>query len=60
VSDAGIEKAQVSGFVGLYLTEGTPLVREVGYIPLQPSQYDEELDKVQALKAAQSTGAATN
>ncbi len=60
VSAAGIEKPQVSAFVDFYLTEGTPLVREVGYIPLQPGQYDEELDKVEALRAAQSMGAETN
>jgi phosphate transport system substrate-binding protein len=53
ISDAGLEKPQVSAFVDFYLTEGTPLVREVGYIQLQPSQYEEELAKVQALKEAQ-------
>ena len=53
ISDAGLEKPQVSAFVDFYLTEGTPLVREVGYIQLQPSQYEEEMAKVQALKEAQ-------
>ncbi len=53
ISDAGLEKPQVSAFVDFSLTDGTPLVREVGYIQLQPSQYEEELAKVQALKEAQ-------
>ncbi len=53
ISDTGLEKPQVSAFVDFYLTDGTPLVREVGYIQLQPSQYEEELAKVQALRGTE-------
>ena len=49
VSDVGLAKPQVEAFVQFHLQEGAELVRSVGYIPLQPAQYDEELAKVRQL-----------
>ncbi|HUO99943.1 MAG TPA: PstS family phosphate ABC transporter substrate-binding protein [Gemmatimonadota bacterium] len=49
VSDQGIAKPQVEAFVEFALTEGAELVRSVGYIPLQPEQYEAEMDAVRRL-----------
>ncbi|MBW3661155.1 MAG: PstS family phosphate ABC transporter substrate-binding protein [Gemmatimonadetes bacterium] len=49
VSDRGLAKAQVREFVEFYLTEGSELVRAVGYVPLDPDQYQDELEKVRGL-----------
>ncbi|MGH7549936.1 MAG: PstS family phosphate ABC transporter substrate-binding protein [Gemmatimonadota bacterium] len=46
VSDRGLAKPQVAEFVRFYLEEGAELVRAVGYIPLQPAQYEEEREKL--------------
>ena len=57
VSDVGLAKPQVEAFVEYYLQQGPELVRSVGYIPLQPEQYAEELDKVRQLASdAPATG----
>ncbi|MGH7570702.1 MAG: PstS family phosphate ABC transporter substrate-binding protein [Gemmatimonadota bacterium] len=52
VSDRGMAKPQVEEFVRFYLGEGPELVRAVGYIPLQPAQYEEELAKLPAAAPA--------
>ncbi|HKY61082.1 MAG TPA: PstS family phosphate ABC transporter substrate-binding protein [Gemmatimonadota bacterium] len=49
VSDVGLAKPQVEAFVEFHLQEGAELVRSVGYIPLQPEQYADELAKVRQL-----------
>ena len=49
VSDVGLAKPQVEAFVEFHLEEGAELVRSVGYIPLQPEQYADELAKVRQL-----------
>ena len=35
-----LDRAEVSSFLDFYLTKGTALVREVGYIPLTEREYD--------------------
>jgi phosphate transport system substrate-binding protein len=35
-----LDRAEVASFVDFYLTKGTALVREVGYIPLTDREYD--------------------
>lgn len=47
-----LEKEEVKGFVDFYLTQGSPLVREVGYIPLS----DREYALVQGRFAAKTAG----
>jgi phosphate transport system substrate-binding protein len=49
VSDVGLAKPQVEAFVEFHLQEGAELVRSVGYIPLQPEQYADELAEVREL-----------
>jgi phosphate transport system substrate-binding protein len=56
VSDLGLAKPQVEAFVEYHLQQGPELVRSVGYIPLQPDQYAEELDKVRQLAGAPAAG----
>jgi phosphate transport system substrate-binding protein len=57
VSDVGLAKPQVEAFVEYHLQEGAELVRSVGYIPLQPEQYAEEIEKVRQLGSdAPATG----
>ncbi|MGH7542950.1 MAG: hypothetical protein ACREK7_03340, partial [Gemmatimonadota bacterium] len=46
VSDDGLAKPQVRRFVEFYLQEGADLVRDVGYVPLRPEQYEAELAKI--------------
>jgi phosphate transport system substrate-binding protein len=52
VSDVGLAKPQVEAFVEYHLQQGADLVRSVGYIPLQPEQYADELEKVRQLAPA--------
>jgi phosphate transport system substrate-binding protein len=59
VSDRGLAKPQVEAFVEYHLQQGPELVRSVGYIPLQPDQYAEELDKVRQLAGAPAAGDTT-
>ncbi|MGH7588513.1 MAG: PstS family phosphate ABC transporter substrate-binding protein [Gemmatimonadota bacterium] len=54
VSDRGLAQPQVEAFVEFFLQEGPELVRAVGYIPLQPEQYEAELAKI---SGADTTGA---
>ncbi|HET6341007.1 MAG TPA: PstS family phosphate ABC transporter substrate-binding protein [Gemmatimonadota bacterium] len=54
VSDRALAKPQVEAFVEFFLQEGPELVRAVGYIPLQPDQYEAELAKI---SGADTTGA---
>jgi phosphate transport system substrate-binding protein len=56
VSDVGLAKPQVQAFVEYYLQQGAELVRSVGYIPLQPDQYAQELDEVRQLAAEAAGG----
>ncbi|HUP18366.1 MAG TPA: PstS family phosphate ABC transporter substrate-binding protein [Gemmatimonadota bacterium] len=58
VSDRGLEKEAVREFFDFALTEGAELVRSVGYIPLKPEQYEEELAEVRALAEDGGTGPA--
>jgi phosphate transport system substrate-binding protein len=53
-SDVGLAKPQVEAFVEYHLQEGPALVRSVGYIPLQPAQYAEELEKVRELAGGEA------
>ncbi len=57
VSDRGLEKEAVREFLEFSLTEGSELVRSVGYVPLTDEQYGDELAKVEAL-AGGAAGAA--
>ncbi len=59
VSDRGLAKPQVEAFVEFHLQEGADLVRSVGYIPLQPEQYAEELAKVRQLAGGAAETAPT-
>ena len=47
-----LDRAEVKNFVDFYLEKGMPLVREVGYIPLTPKEYE----LVRARFAARKTG----
>ncbi len=47
-----LDRAEVKNFVDFYLAEGNALVREVGYIPLTPKEYE----LVRARFAARKTG----
>jgi len=40
VSTASLDRPEVQAFVDFYLTDGADLVREVGYVPLSPHEYD--------------------
>ncbi|MBZ4663790.1 MAG: PstS family phosphate transporter substrate-binding protein [Caloramator sp.] len=46
VSNKALERAEVKEFVKFYLTKGKDLVKEVGYIPMEDSKYQEELNKI--------------
>ena len=35
-----LDRPEIQAFLDFYLTEGVPLVREVGYIPLSQTEYD--------------------
>jgi phosphate transport system substrate-binding protein len=58
VSDRGLAKPQVEAFVEFHLQDGAELVRSVGYIPLQPEQYADELAKVRELAGGAETAPA--
>lgn len=45
-SSKSLERPEVKEFVKFYLTEGRPLVSEVGYVQLPASMYEEGLAKV--------------
>lgn len=46
VNNKSLERAEVKEFVKFYLTKAKDLVKEVGYIPLQDSKYQEQLSKI--------------
>ena len=46
VNTESLKKQEVREFVQFYLTEGVPLVAEVGYVPLPPADYDEAVRRV--------------
>jgi phosphate transport system substrate-binding protein len=46
VTKSALEKAHVRAYVEFYLTEGTALIPEVGYVQLDPSLYEKELAKL--------------
>ncbi|WDC85497.1 PstS family phosphate ABC transporter substrate-binding protein [Caloramator sp. mosi_1] len=46
VSNKALERPEVKEFVKFYLTKGKDLVKEVGYIPMEDSKYQEELNKI--------------
>jgi len=46
VSKASLEQAHVRTFVEYYLTEGTALIPEVGYVELDDAIYEEQLKKL--------------
>jgi phosphate transport system substrate-binding protein len=49
---AALERPEVQAFLDFHLTEGVPLVREVGYIALAPREYE----MVRARLAARTAG----
>ena len=46
VKNSSLEKPEVKAFVNYFLTEGTKLVGEVGYVPLTDDAYKTELAKL--------------
>ncbi|VAX31168.1 Phosphate ABC transporter, periplasmic phosphate-binding protein PstS (TC 3.A.1.7.1) [hydrothermal vent metagenome] len=46
VSEKAVQRPEVAEFVEFYLKNAAVLSREVGYVPLPKSQYDEGLDKL--------------
>ncbi|MEN8375761.1 MAG: PstS family phosphate ABC transporter substrate-binding protein [Gemmatimonadota bacterium] len=54
VSSGALERPAVVDFVRFYMDNAAALVREVGYIPLQPAQYQDNIDRVDAASAATS------
>ena len=46
VKNSSLEKPEVKAFVQYFLSEGTPLVGEVGYVPLTDDAYQAELAKL--------------
>ncbi len=46
-----LDRAEVKSFVDFYLTEGVPLVREVGYIPLTDREYELTRNRYSARRA---------
>lgn len=46
VNNKSLERAEVKEFVKFYLTKAKDLVKEVGYIPLEDSKYQEQLGKI--------------
>ncbi len=55
VRNDALAKPQVAAFLDFALTDGTALVRDVGYIALQPAQYEAERAKIPAAPAETST-----
>ena len=50
VSDKASQRLEVDSFVTFYLQNASAIVEDVGYIPLQESEYDAELQKFVAFK----------
>lgn len=48
VSDAAAKKPAVTSFVHFYLDNAPALVKDVGYIPLQDSEYEKQKEKFKA------------
>ena len=46
VTKEALAKEHVRAFITYYLTEGTALIAEVGYVPLEDARYAEELAKL--------------
>ena len=46
VKKTALERPEVKAFVTYFLTEGTPLVAEVGYVPLTDAEYKTEFAKL--------------
>jgi phosphate transport system substrate-binding protein len=46
VTKTALAKAHVMAFVKYFLTDGTSLIKEVGYVPLGDAKYTEELAKL--------------
>lgn len=46
VARSALQQPEVREFVRFYLESAPELATEVGYVPLQPAQYDEELQKI--------------
>jgi len=55
VRNDAIAKPQVAAFLDFALTDGTELVRQVGYIALKPEQYEAERAKIPAAPAETTT-----
>ncbi|RAW00943.1 PstS family phosphate ABC transporter substrate-binding protein [Pseudochryseolinea flava] len=53
VSDAAVKKSGVSEFIAFYLNNATTLVPEVGYIPLNNEEYQNELAKFKSFTTPQ-------
>ena len=47
VSTAALDRPDVDAFIDFYLTQGASLVREVGYVPLNPDEYAMARQRVQ-------------
>jgi phosphate transport system substrate-binding protein len=47
-----LDRPEVKNFVDFYLSQGIPLIREVGYIPLTDREYDLVRNRVMARKTA--------
>ncbi len=48
VSNKALERPEVKAFINFYLIEGRELVAEAGYVPLDDSQYEEELKSIES------------
>ncbi|MEW6683786.1 MAG: PstS family phosphate ABC transporter substrate-binding protein [Nitrospirota bacterium] len=48
VNKKALDRAEINAFVKFYLTEGRPLVKEVGYIPLPDDVYDLALKRTES------------
>ncbi|MCX7883695.1 MAG: PstS family phosphate ABC transporter substrate-binding protein [Caloramator sp.] len=46
VNNKSLERAEVKEFLKFYLTKAKDLVKEVGYIPLKDTKYQEQLSKI--------------
>jgi phosphate transport system substrate-binding protein len=53
VTDIAAKRAEVSSFVNFYLTNGSTLVPDVGYIPLTSEEYQNEIAKFKTFTTAQ-------
>ncbi|MDO8579894.1 MAG: protein sphX, partial [Candidatus Omnitrophota bacterium] len=50
VNSAAAKRKEIRAFVEFYLKNATPLVEEVGYIPLNAADYEKHLQRFQAFK----------